>query len=479
MKPTIPSKVAEAAPLVIASLFFLALMFLGGASRADAASQPFVRLAAVLLGAGALLLPGPGLSRTLPGPTAFVGLFALLIALQLLPLPPEVWGSLPGRQIFARLDQLAGLGNIWRPLSIDPDRTLNALLALTVPATTILIFSRFPHERWFLLLCIMLSVVAVSALFALGQASGRLDALYLYRVTSEGAPVGLLANRNHQAFLLAMAFPIMGAFAAYPLRKPPRFDPRPAIAILGGLFLAPLVLVTGSRAGLLLMGVGIVAALILYFAGRTRVEQNVDPRLKHRPWLATRRIQIGVIGGIGVIGLAMVLTVLLSRAEALQRVLNLEIGQDQRARLFDLLVSMTGQYMPWGVGFGTFDPVFRMHEPFSNLGPRYLNHAHNDWIELGVEGGVPAYLLLAAFIVWFCWRTARHWIRGQRRQSRAELLGRLGSILIIMLGTASLSDYPLRTPLMAAMFALSCCLISREPGVEAQQRRGSRSSAVS
>ena len=51
-------------------------------------------------------------------------------------------------------------------------------------------------------------------------------------------------------------------------------------------------------------------------------------------------------------------------------------------------------YFPLGAGFGTFDPVFRILEPDSSLTRKYFNHAHNDWIELIITGGVPAVLVL-------------------------------------------------------------------------------------
>jgi hypothetical protein len=46
-----------------------------------------------------------------------------------------------------------------------------------------------------------------------------------------------------------------------------------------------------------------------------------------------------------------------------------------------------------------------------------------------------------------------------------------------MLGFASLWDYPLRTPLMAAMLAISCCFISLEPRAGAGEQRAARSVA--
>ena len=73
------------------------------------------------IGAGATLVwhREPGRLTTLSRcAIAFAGAVLLLPALQLVPLAPSVWHSLPGREGVAQID--AGLGlNIWRPLTLD------------------------------------------------------------------------------------------------------------------------------------------------------------------------------------------------------------------------------------------------------------------------------------------------------------------------------------------------------------------------
>lgn len=425
----------------------------------------------MLLGAGALLLPGAGAFRPFRAPLALLGVFALVIAFQLIPLPPSIWTQLPGRALFVPVASLAGIEQPWRPVSLAPDLTINSLLALTVPAAAILLFAKLPREHWFLILCLILLLIGVSALFGLGQISGRLSSLYLYRITNPDSAVGLFANRNHQAVLLALALPILGAFAAFPLRRDRNFDPRTVIAIVASLFLAPLVLVTGSRSGLMLMVAGALAGWLIYRSAPSRSAAAHDPRLKHRPGVRSKRIQLAAIAGVGAVLLLMTVTIIMARAEALKRIVSLDLEQEQRAQLFGLMLRLVEKYFPTGAGFGTFDTVFRINEPFFNLGPKYLNHAHNDWVEVLIEGGVPALLLAVAFILWFLRRAARYWIRSYRGGGRAELLGRLGSVIIIMLGFASLWDYPVRTPLMAAILAISCCFISLEPRGNAGERR--------
>ena len=123
---------------------------------------------------------------------------------------------------------------------------------------------------------------------------------------------------------------------------------------------------------------------------------------------------------------------------------------------------MAGDFLPWGSGFGSFDTVFFQYEPRDALSTMYLNHAHNDWLQFVIEGGLPAALLLCAAGVWFAVRAAALW-RG-RRQVNAPL--RLGMLAVIVLvAVASAVDYPLRVPVMMVLAAFSAALLVDEETV--------------
>jgi len=102
-----------------------------------------------------------------------------------------------------------------------------------------------------------------------------------------------------------------------------------------------------------------------------------------------------------------------------------------------------------------------------------VNHAHNDWVELWFEGGLPAVLLallgvgLLAVLLARRWREAvkdatespaaesdlrpsRSWRR--RHSLRGLLVG--AGLTPILLALHSLVDYPLRTEALACLFAL-------------------------
>src|SRR3546814_8158382 len=79
----------------------------------------------------------------------------------------------------------------------------------------------------------------------------------------------------------------------------------------------------------------------------------------------------------------------LFRAESVRRAFEIDPGQDLRTPGLPTVLSMIAAYFPAGAGFGGFDPIFRLHEPLQLLKPPYFNHAHNDFLEIVLDGGLP------------------------------------------------------------------------------------------
>ncbi len=70
------------------------------------------------------------------------------------------------------------------------------------------------------------------------------------------------------------------------------------------------------------------------------------------------------------------------------------------------------QERPLGFGLGAFPHVYPSHSIF-DWGDLMMNHAHNDWAEFAVDGGVPFALLIAALFVPALPRLVRHpWALG-------------------------------------------------------------------
>ena len=136
------------------------------------------------------------------------------------------------------------------------------------------------------------------------------------------------------------------------------------------------------------------------------------------------------------------------------------IMEDLRWPVASVTLKAAQANLPFGAGFGTFVPVYQTVEPRTLLFERYVNRAHNDWLELGLEGGVLTIVGLVVFFVWFGRSSFQVWRPGQSGADALDTaLARAGSIVVVLLLLHSIVDYPLRTTAMMVVFALACALL--------------------
>lgn len=431
----------------------LVITFLiGGGARPDLASLILLRPLAILVVAYGLVT---ATRAQLAAHRALIGMLAALVILhlaQLIPLPPAIWQSLPGRDLVAEIDRLAGIGPVWRPMSMTPDATWNSLWSLAVPGAVLMLAIQLGPAQHRRLVPWLVAIGVASALIAVLQSSGDPKGpFYFYRVTNEGDPVGLFASRTHQAIYLACTLAMV---IAWWRMAPPSNRVADLLTVVAAAILVLMIVATGSRAGVLL---GLLAAFTAWFAlGRGLPVGTGGGKSRPRWWAAT-----AVTGLAGL----LVLAIVLGRAIAIERILATDLSDDLRVRAMPTVLAMVGHYAPWGSGLGSFAAVFHIHQPRALLAPAYFNHAHNDWLEPVVTAGLPAALLLVLAAAWLGLQTCRA-IRMADRQDR--LLPRLGALIIGILALASLSDYPLRVPSLMALAVVAAVWLHRaEPN---QQR---------
>jgi len=375
---------------------------------------------------------------------------------QLVPLPPEVWTKLAGHGPFAESATVAGIHQPWRPISLTPDLTLASLIGLTVPGAVLIGFASIRPRQRRVLLTAVLAGAGVSALFGLAQVSGGPQSpFYLYDVTNLENAVGLFANRNHQALLLAMAWPMLVVWGLAPHKDPRRRAAARWIAVCAALFVLPLLMVTGSRAGLVLGAASLGFTAVMWW--RANAQGPIHPG----PF--NRFTSAAVVVGACVV---VVATVAMSRAEAVKRLLSLEALEDSRVETTPTILKMAADFFPVGSGFGSFDPLYRYYEPVALLSPRYLNHAHNDVLELVVSAGLPGVVLTFLFLFWFAKQAWKAW-RTRKAHQDADL-ARVASIIVVLTLMSSLVDYPLRTPLVMAVFCVACGWLAALTGKRSQ-----------
>lgn len=433
--------------LVLLCAFLALAMLTGGGSRPDLPSHLILRPFSILFGAGACLMLSRADLDRIKVPLALILALAAIMLIQLVPLPPALWTALPGRTIYAQGAGILGFEQPWRPITLSPARTWNSLMSLLPPLAGLLLFAASPAAGRGKILITLIVLIAASAVLGLAQRAGPPGgALYLYAITNETSAVGFFANRNHQALMLACLFPLLGAFAAMPGRNGTSGPVRLWIALGGAVLLIPLVLATGSRSGAVLGLVGLLFAALLFRGGGGGGRARRIP-----PLLAW------ALAGAAIVGM-VVLTLFFARADSLYRLFGDDIDTDLRIQLLRPMTDLIVNTFPVGIGFGAFEPVFRVVEPADMLQRAYVNNAHNDLMQVVVEGGLPAILLLLAFLFWLARRVWRVWT-ARPPLAPSDTLARLGSLLALMILAASLVDYPLRTPFVMILAALSVAWI--------------------
>jgi len=429
----------------------------GGSSRADVYSLLYLRPIAALVLAAVLLVTTGREVRAARVPLILLGLLAASMVIQLIPLPPEIWSVLPGRPALAEAAAAAGIASVWRPISLTPDLTLNSLISLVPPLAALLATVGLTgKEHRFLILVLIGAAVASSVLGIAQLVAGAADGPYLYTVPTRGTASGLFANRNHNAAFLAIGLLCLGHWVSlHPSQRRGRLQPlvrMAAAAAIGVLFLL-MIIATGSRTGSVI-ALPVLVATILQALPKGALRSR-------RGRAAAIIVPVMVVCG------AIALAIAAGRGASFDRFIGFDADAENRLENLPVLLEMLRTFWLVGIGYGAFDPAFRWFEPDHLLHPQYFNHAHSDWLELVLTGGVPAALVLAAFVAWVV-VTA---LRILRNRDDRNGYGGLGIGIVLILGAASVSDYPLRTPLLAVLLAIGCGWATLRPAAAPEHGR--------
>ncbi len=437
-------------PFWILTIFLILVFATGGASRANVESLVVLRPASVLVCGLALFWLGRDHIRSYKFLFIVAAALLGLVMLHLIPLPSAIWSALPGRDIVIATEKAAGMATVWRPISLAPPTTWNAFFSLFTPLALLLLGVQLNRHEHIRVLMLVIGLGFFSGMIGILQSIGNPNGpLYFYEITNNGSAVGLFSNRNHQAVLLATLFPMLAVFACENIRTTEQAAIRGWLAVAGGVVLIPLILVTGSRAGLLAGAIGMAFAALLY------KRPSISIPAKRKGGRIDLRMLGFAIGAVLMVGL----TILFSRALAIDRLSQASEGEDSRSKFWPQIVDMIPDYSWIGSGIGSFAEAYAIKEPLHLLDQTYLNHAHNDWLEAVVTGGLPAALLILAAVIGFLLAAKKAFSRTPNGE-RSNALRKLGAAIILIFGITSIADYPLRAPISAAIFVLAAIWLS-------------------
>ena len=425
---------------ILPAYLALGLLF-GGSSREGVLANGALQVL------GALILLWCALDPRLPGPDqrarwlqAAAGIFAIYILFQLVPLPPGIWTMLPGREFV-----VDGIGAFGRqnlpamPLSLAPQETLDGLLRFLPPLAVFVLTYKTASRRadGRMLIVIVAAAVASSLIGWVQIFDGRESPLYFWGVTNRGSPVGLMANANHQAMLLNAALPFCMAHLSQLKVHSDMGDADAGqflLASFAALLLVIGVLIAGSLAGYILFGLIAALSFLMYRGRKVRLRDGL--------------VGLGLALGVAGLGWWLASSPILP-ALGVTSLSDSELG---RPNTWRLTLSAAADYFPFGSGLGTFERLIPMYEDPATVTGTFLNHAHNDYLEVWLELGLVGAFLILLALVTFARLSLIAW------KSESGESGRMKKAASIAAGAIflhSIVDYPLRTETIAMLAAFA------------------------
>ena len=390
-----------------------------------------------------------------------VGVGALALAplwvglIQLTPVPNQLWAELPGRASYAEVLAVAEVPDVgYRVLSLVPDQTVVSLLA-GLPLSAAFLLAFLCSARQLVLLVKALVVFAVAqAILGLLQ-MGPFPGLS-FGAAIGGRAIGTFANPNHFASYIAMTVPLailaLRQSTVTPRERAPAKGGRQHLSILWGVglfLLLSAVLASGSRGGTVTCLVVTLLA-VLWFPMRQ------GHRRDHRRWRLA-----GAVALLALVALAVGVDALMSRFESDK---SGYLAGDRWQMVIGAWHAAVA-FWPFGSGLGSFAAVFPTFHPAGVRG--FVEHAHNDYVELLMEGGLLAVALWALALTLSIRQIAALVRRAHRHgldpASQLQASCGLGLLAVLL---HSWVDFNLRIPANAMLAAFLLGAFLRPPSVE-------------
>ncbi|WP_165853493.1 O-antigen ligase family protein [Aurantiacibacter aquimixticola] len=449
------------APRLMFALFVLFALF-GGASRGD--EFVLVLLRPVILVMAAVALWTWEIDRFKVGWPIISPIVAIafLCILQLVPLPPSIWADLPGREAIVGIDQLLFDNLPWRPITMSPSATYNALFYSLTMVGAFLVFSAAAKDREATILRAILAIATISVVIALISAQIGMRLYRPYDIMSVG-PSGLFSNANHFG-----VFCSVGMLVALRLVSIDRLVGGQATQWIAFSGLAVLMLVgavlSTSRLAFATAGIAVACSSLVFlrhvvFASASERGSRVL-KTKKQQWIIGGSIVIAAVLTIAL----FIYVAFIQREASLGNFEEVELTESLRVRLAPILLTMAADQWLAGIGFGSFADYYAIIEPTEFVGPQYVNQAHNDLAQFFIEGGILSAFIALAGLAWLAWRVFGLFRAGY---------GNCGIILIgllVIVALGSTVDYVLRVPLFA--YVTGALLIVWLNAVNGKQHKG-------
>jgi O-antigen ligase len=200
---------------------------------------------------------------------------------------------------------------------------------------------------------------------------------------------------------------------------------RSGLWLAAAAILAMGVLLSGSRAGWVSLGIAVVVMVILFTRG-------------------VSRLVFTLVALLSFLALAVVMPA--GRNLVMKMARLVAEGESGREALFPMTLNAISLRPLLGWGTNSFESLYTTFQPVAEAG--FYDKAHNTYLELAFDLGIPVAAMLVLAVVWI---TARCLVGFFSRSRDRELAG-LGFFASILAGVHALFDFSLQIPGMACMF---------------------------
>ncbi len=325
-------------------------------------------------------------------PVWFFVLFALLTPLlYLIPVSVEVWDKLPGHEIYTQMAQWVSTqqsaDHINRTLSLIPYRTEHAFFFMLPPLAIFLTVAALPEQQKLFIIYFVLAIATAEACLAMIQFSTGSDFFYFgIPRLKQGIALGTYPNPDHFVLLMEIAIPLTLALVAHELQHGQKRNDDGSRSMILYITYAILIVLfisaaffSGSRAGIPL------ALLSAY--------------LSYRVFMKVRGSQHQVLSIFIIITIATILLFFFNLTPVINRFLTENPFVDGRWAIFSNTWEGIKTFFPLGSGPGTFPDIYRIFQPIEQTG--FINHTHNDYLELLFETGLLGFIFINVFFYLF------------------------------------------------------------------------------
>lgn len=378
-------------------------VLLGGGPGSGLGSDTIVQMIVFVLTVPVICFAqGPAIN---PRIKLFLAILSGIILFQLVPLPTSLL-TLARSAPYLPPDWASG--SSWQQISVGAGRTLDSFLYVATLISLFLAMLRLRGDQLHALVPFLLAALACQVLIGLIQYASaetiRIDGLLSFPIMA-----GLFGNRNHYASLLYANLPLLVYLGTFRNLRP--------YSVIAIIIILLTLLAAGSRAGVAI-GMATLIVSLIFFAIRNRAGL----------FLAVLFISIGGAYAFGAWSLFE------------RQGVDYELNRLLFAQTTWQGIQENGLF---GVGFGTFPTAYQYLEKIDMIGREYVNHAHNDYLEIIFEGGLYILVLLIWYVFLLIERLGS--IRHNNFLKSAYI-----SILFVLIH--SVVDYPLRTLAVSSIF---------------------------